>query len=84
MDYVAILGFAAGTLTTIALIPQVTKAWKTKLTRDVSLGWAIALTLGISLWWLYGILIGSLPIIVTNFITFILALTVLILKIKYK
>ncbi len=84
MTYIDIIGFMAGTLTTIALIPQVVKALKTRLTRDVSLVWAIALTLGVFLWLMYGILIYSLPIIIANSITFILSVIVLILKIKYK
>ena len=84
MAYVEIIGFAAGTLTTIALLPQVIKAWKTKLTRDVSLLWAVALTIGVFLWLIYGVFIKSLPIIIANVFTFILAVTVLVLKIKYK
>lgn len=84
MAYVEIIGFAAGTLTTIALLPQVIKAWKTKLTRDVSLLWAVALTIGVFLWLVYGVFIKSLPIIIANVFTFILAVTVLVLKIKYK
>lgn len=84
MVYVEIIGFAAGTLTTIALLPQVIKAWKTKLTRDVSLLWAVALTIGVFLWLVYGVFIKSLPIIIANVFTFILAVTVLVLKIKYK
>ena len=84
MAYVEIIGFAAGTLTTIALLPQVIKAWKTKLTRDVSLLWAVALTIGVFLWLVYGVFIKSLPIIIANVFTFILAVTVLVLKMKYK
>ncbi len=84
MTYIDIIGFLAGTFTTIALVPQVVKALKTKLTRDVSLVWAITLTIGVFLWLMYGILINSLPIMIANSVTFILALIVLILKIKYK
>lgn len=84
MVYVEIIGFAAGTLTTVALLPQVIKALKTKLTRDVSLSWAVTLTIGVFLWLVYGILINSLPIIIANIFTFILSVTVLVLKIKYK
>ncbi|MCH8329177.1 MAG: SemiSWEET transporter [Nanoarchaeota archaeon] len=84
MAYIDIIGFLAGTFTTIALVPQVVKAWKTKLTRDVSLVWAITLTIGVFLWLMYGILINSLPIMIANSLTFILALIVLTLKIKYK
>ena len=84
MDYVTIIGFAAGILTTIALMPQVARALKTKLTRDVSLLWAVTLTIGVFLWLVYGILINSLPIIAANSVTLVLAFAILILKIKYK
>ncbi|MDP6600205.1 MAG: SemiSWEET transporter [Candidatus Woesearchaeota archaeon] len=84
MAYIDIIGFLAGTFTTIALMPQVVKAWKTKSTRDVSLIWAITLTIGVFLWLVYGILINSLPIVIANTMTFILSVIVLILKIRYK
>tara|TARA_Y100000034_G_C6640513_1_gene279956 strand:+ start:199 stop:453 length:255 start_codon:yes stop_codon:yes gene_type:complete len=84
MAYIDIIGFLAGTFTTIALMPQVVKAWKTKSTRDVSLIWAITLTIGVFLWLVYGILIKSLPIVIANTMTFILSVIVLILKIRYK
>ncbi len=84
MDYIILIGLAAGTLTTIAFLPQVIKAWKTKHTKDISLSMFILFTIGIFLWFVYGILLNALPIILANVVTFILALTVLILKIKYK
>ena len=84
MAYIDLIGFLAGTFTTIALMPQVVKAWKTKSTRDVSLIWAITLTIGVFLWLVYGILIKSLPIVIANTMTFILSVIVLILKIRYK
>jgi len=83
MVYVEIIGFAAGTLTTVCLIPQVLKVWKTKLTRDISLGWIMTLTIGVALWLAYGILINSYPVIVANFFTLILSIIILILKLKY-
>ena len=84
MVYIDIVGFLAGAFTTLALAPQAIKSWKTKHTKDVSLEWILILTIGVFLWAVYGILINSLPIIVANSLTFILCITVLILKIKYK
>ncbi|MFH0867732.1 MAG: SemiSWEET transporter [Candidatus Woesearchaeota archaeon] len=84
MTYIDIIGFLAGTFTTLALVPQAVKALKTKRTKDVSFGWILILTIGVSLWFTYGILINSFPIIIANGLTFILSLIVLILKIKYK
>ena len=83
MAYADIIGFIGGTLTTLALVPQAVKAWRTKHTRDISIWWIVTLTIGIVLWLVYGILISSLPIIVTNIATLILAVIVLTLKMKY-
>jgi MtN3 and saliva related transmembrane protein len=84
MVYLDIVGFLAGAFTTLALAPQAIKSWKTKHTKDVSFGWILILTIGVFLWAVYGILINSLPITVANSLTFILCVTVLSLKIKYK
>tara|TARA_Y100000310_G_C20652034_1_gene799956 strand:+ start:491 stop:754 length:264 start_codon:yes stop_codon:yes gene_type:complete len=84
MAYVDILGFVAGTLTTIATIPQIIKALKTKHIKDVSFLTFLILDIGMFLWLIYGILIWSIPVIITNVISFILVFTMLMLKIKYK
>ena len=83
MVYIEVIGFAAGTLTTIALIPQVIKAWKTKLTRDVSFSWIAILNVGILLWLIYGVLIVSWPLILSNIFSLILAFSILVLKMKH-
>ena len=84
MNWTTILGLIAGTLTTIAFIPQVIKTWKTKSVDDVSLGMFLILCSGIVLWIVYGISIHDIPLIVANGVTFILAFTILCLKIRYK
>lgn len=84
VDYVTTLGFAASVLTISAFLPQVIKAWKTKLTKDVSSLMFFMLIIGNILWLVYGVLINSLPIVITNILISIFASTILILKIKYK
>jgi len=83
MVYIEIIGFLAGTLTTIGFIPQLIKAWKTKHTKDISLITFIVLSAGMFLWLVYGILINALPLIIANGISFILAIFILILKIRF-
>jgi MtN3 and saliva related transmembrane protein len=78
------LGFAAGTLTTIAFVPQVVKIWKSKHAHDISLAMFAIFSSGVALWLVYGILIGSLPVILANGITLTLALAILLLKLKYR
>lgn len=82
-SYATLIGFMAATLTTIAFVPQVTKVWKTRSARDVSLGMYALFTTGVALWLIYGLLIGSWPVIVANSITLILAGMVLVMKVKF-
>ena len=83
MDTTVLVGYLAGTLTTISFIPQVIKAWKMRETRDISLAMLVLFGIGILLWTLYGIWTGSLPIIAANVITFFLILVLLFLKVRY-
>jgi len=81
---VTYLGLLAGTLTTIAFVPQLLKTWKSRSAEDVSLGMLITFCTGVFLWLLYGFFIRSLPVILANAVTLLLAGTILVLKIKYR
>jgi MtN3 and saliva related transmembrane protein len=83
MDTATILGYMAGTLTTIAFIPQVIRTWKTKSTKDISLGMFVTFCLGVFLWLVYGIILNSLPVIIANSTVLLLSIVILILKLKY-
>jgi MtN3 and saliva related transmembrane protein len=84
MDTIVLVGYIAGTFTTISFIPQVARAWKLKETRDLSFAMLLLFALGVLLWALYGVWIGSIPIIAANVITFILILILLWMKINYQ
>ncbi|HEY9632276.1 MAG TPA: SemiSWEET transporter [Coleofasciculaceae cyanobacterium] len=83
-EFIDILGWIAGILTTIAFFPQLLKTWTSKSAKDVSLGMMVIFCTGVFLWLAYGLAIGKLPVIVCNAITLILALLIVILKIRYK
>jgi MtN3 and saliva related transmembrane protein len=83
VKWVTTLGFIAAACTTMAFLPQVIKTCRLKETRDISLVMYIVLVTGISLWALYGILIGDYPVSIANGITLILAVIILISKIRY-
>lgn len=83
-DFTDILGLIAGTLTTIAFVPQVLKTWTTKSAKDVSLVMMITFCVGVFLWLVYGLAIGAMPVIVSNAVTLFLALLIVVLKIKYR
>jgi MtN3 and saliva related transmembrane protein len=77
------LGSIAGTLTTVAFVPQVWRVWKSRSTRDISLGMYLVFTSGVGFWLLYGVALGAWPIIVANTVTLALTGTVLVLKLRH-
>jgi MtN3 and saliva related transmembrane protein len=84
MDQVTLIGLLAGTLTTIAFIPQLQQTWRTRSANDVSLGMLLTFIIGVFLWLIYGLMLGALPIILANLITLVLTLAILILKVRYR
>ena len=75
---------AAATLTTAAFLPQALHIIRYKDTRAISLTMYVAFGTGVFLWMLFGLLIGNLPIIISNAITLGLALAIIAMKLKYK
>jgi len=84
MDMIVMIGYIAGTLTTVSFVPQVIRAWKLRETRDLSLAMLVLFALGVCLWTVYGIWIDSLPIIAANLISLVLILFLLLLKLRYQ
>ena len=84
MDFITILGLAAGALTTIAFLPQMLQIWRTKSAKDVSYVMLIVFMSGLFLWLVYGIILGALPVILANGVTLCFNLIILWLKIKYR
>ena len=83
MNFISLVGFAAGTLCTLAYLPQALHSFRTKSVRDISLVMLISLNVGLVLWVAYGFLIRSLPIILPNAVTFFLAFLLLVMKLRY-
>jgi MtN3 and saliva related transmembrane protein len=75
-----LLGLIAGTLTTLAFLPQVVKTWKSRSAKDISLGMFLLFSTGVALWLVYGIRLGATPIIAANAVTLILSLAILGMK----
>ncbi len=78
-----IVGHIAGVLTTVAFVPQLVRVYRTRQTRDISLGMFVLFTVGVSLWLVYGLAIGSWPVTLANGVTLVLAVIILIFKLKY-
>jgi MtN3 and saliva related transmembrane protein len=78
-----LIGMIAGTLSTVAFVPQVWRVWRTRSARDLSLPMYLIFTAGVALWFVYGLMLGALPIILCNGLTLLLAGTVLAMKLKF-
>jgi MtN3 and saliva related transmembrane protein len=83
MAFTDIIGYIAGALILISLIPQIIKSWRTKSTKDISLLRYLIYVLGVILWLSYGIILHNGPMILTNSINLCLASSILFLKLKY-
>jgi len=77
------IGPVAAVCTTISFLPQLMRVWQRKSARDISLMMFLLFSLGVACWLVYGIGIRSGPVIAANAITLVLALTILVLKLRY-
>jgi MtN3 and saliva related transmembrane protein len=77
-----LIGMIAAVLTTLSFVPQAVHILRTGQTEGISLIMYALFTTGISVWLAYGILLGALPIILSNAVTLVLAATILVLKIR--
>jgi len=84
MDTITIIGLIAVAFTTITLLPQVIKIWKTKSTKDISIGMFTLYCGGVLLWFVYGLLRNDFAINLANSLAFVQALIILTFKAKYK
>jgi MtN3 and saliva related transmembrane protein len=78
-----LLGLAAGSLTTVAFVPQIFRIVKTRSAHDISWWMFGIFCTGIALWLWYGVRLDALPLILANVITLALALIILFLKWRY-
>ncbi len=80
---VEIVGFTAGILTSINLIPQIIQSVKTKRVEGVSLTSYLIYDLGLFLWIVYGFLIHSYAIIFMDGTAFFASLLMTYIKLSY-
>lgn len=82
MFHVDIIGYVAACLTTFSFLIQAIKSWKTKDLSGISVGMYSMFATGVALWLIYGLVIDSMPLILTNALTLVFALSVLVMKLK--
>ena len=82
MFHIDIIGYLAALLTTFSFLVQAIQSWRTRDLSGISVGMYSMFTFGVALWLIYGIVIESWPLIVTNALTFLFALSILLMKLK--
>lgn len=82
MNLVELVGMGAAILTTASFVPQAVKVVRTRETAAISLAMYAMFTIGVALWGVYGVMTWQWAIIIANAITFVLAATILAIKVK--
>jgi len=75
------LGYLAGSLTTVAFLPQVVRAWRTQSTTDLSFPMLALFSSGLALWTFYGVMLEEPPIVLFNAVTLLLTLVLVAIKV---
>jgi len=78
------IGLVAGTLTSVAAIPQVVKTLRTRHARDISVWQPLLLVLGVALWLAYGIMLRDQPLILANIIPLVCNAWLVALKMRWR
>ena len=78
------IGYFAAFGTTIAFVPQVVQVWRTRSAKDISLAMYVLFVLGVASWTIYGLRIHSLPVVAANGVTLLLALAVVVAKLRFR
>ena len=82
LNEIVIVGLLAGLFTTLSFIPQIAKIYRTQRTRDLSLSTYVLLSVGLFLWVIYGVVLRQIAIVLPNTVVLVMALYIIILKIK--
>lgn len=81
---IEIIGSIAGLLTLMCFAPQIYKTAKTRSTKDFNIWYLFLLNSGLALWFVYGILKNDPVIWVVNLIALAMALSLLVMKVRFK
>lgn len=79
-----VIGFIAGGLSSALFIPQIIKIFREKSAEEISLVTCIIGVVSSALWLWYGIINDHISMIVTNSISVVATIVLLVLKFIYK
>jgi MtN3 and saliva related transmembrane protein len=79
---VTALGITGMALSTLSLVPQVIKTWRTQSVADISAAWLVVALLSMVVWVSYGALVDAPALVWANALTFVQAGYILFVKIQ--
>lgn len=83
MQMINLLGYVAGSLTTVSFVPQALKTWRSRHCDDLSWGMLVLFAAGVGTWLIYGVIQGDLPIIAANAVTLALVILIAVMKVAF-
>ncbi len=83
MGYIEIIGLCAGFFSTFSTLPQIIKVWRERSARDISLFMFLMWWTSTILWMIYGLLTGSIPLVMANTVTCVLVFLMILMKVKF-
>ena len=84
--WIEAIGLVGGLIGILAWIPQIRRVWVDGKEEGISIPTFIAVSVSLSLWLVYGIIVGSIAMIISNILTlsFIIGITIGVYRIRLK
>lgn len=80
MDQAELYGWLASIFTTIIFLPQLVKAFQTKMTNDISMLMLFFSVVGNGFWFAHASLINNMPLLVCASLIILISFTLIIFK----
>ncbi|MBT3653051.1 MAG: hypothetical protein HN541_07060 [Euryarchaeota archaeon] len=82
--WIEAIGLVGGLIGILAWIPQIRRVWVDGKEEGISIPTFIAVSVSLSLWLVYGIIVGSIAMIISNILTlsFIIGITIGVYRIR--
>ncbi len=80
--WAGILGTAAMVGSTLSMMPQVVRTWRTRSAADISAIWLVAALVSTAMWGAYGVLIEAQAVIWANVACFLQCGSILFVKLR--
>jgi len=79
---IGFLGTAGTILSTVSLMPQVVRTWRTRSTGGISAAWLVTAMASMLIWMVYGGLIDAPALILVNVLCFLQCAYILFIKLS--